>query len=127
MYSWSEDTSKWLGDSRYSYASKGATKRAAAATRAAAHGPRTYEKKDGPNIKVIDPRKHVRSESTNPLIVAVDVTGSMASWPFEIFDRLPLLYNTLSQYREDLEICFGHRRCRLRSLAPPGHLLCRRF
>ena len=25
----------------------------------------------------------------------------MASWPFEIFDRLPLLYNTLSQYRED--------------------------
>jgi hypothetical protein len=31
----------------------------------------------------------------------------MASWPFEIFDRLPLLYNTLSQYREDLEICFA--------------------
>lgn len=107
MYSWSEDTGKWLGDSRYSYSSKGATKRAAAATRAAAHGPRTYEKKDGPNIKIIDPRKHVRSESTNPLIVAVDVTGSMASWPFEIFDRLPLLYNTLSQYREDLEICFA--------------------
>ena len=48
----------------------------------------------------------MRSESTNPLIVAVDVTGSMASWPFEIFDRLPLLYNTLAQYREDLEICF---------------------
>ena len=31
----------------------------------------------------------------------------MASWPFEIFDRLPLLFNTLSQYREDLEICFA--------------------
>jgi hypothetical protein len=31
----------------------------------------------------------------------------MAGWPFEIFDRLPLLYNTLSQYREDLEICFA--------------------
>jgi hypothetical protein len=31
----------------------------------------------------------------------------MASWPMEIFDRLPLLYNTLSQYREDLEICFA--------------------
>ena len=39
--------------------------------------------------------------------MAVDVTGSMASWPSEIFDRLPLLYNTLSQYREDLEICFA--------------------
>lgn len=37
----------------------------------------------------------------------MDVTGSMATWPFEIFDRLPLLYNTLSQYREDLEICFA--------------------
>ena len=35
------------------------------------------------------------------------MTGSMANWPFEIFDRLPLLYNTLSQYREDLEICFA--------------------
>jgi hypothetical protein len=31
----------------------------------------------------------------------------MAQWPFEIFDRLPLLFNTLSQYREDLEICFA--------------------
>jgi hypothetical protein len=56
---------------------------------------------------VIDPRKRVRSDSRNPLVIAVDVTGSMASWPFEIFDRLPLLFNTLSQYREDLEICFA--------------------
>jgi len=31
----------------------------------------------------------------------------MASWPFEIFDRLPLLYNTLAQYRPDTEICFA--------------------
>jgi hypothetical protein len=31
----------------------------------------------------------------------------MANWPFEIFDRLPLLYNTLSQYRPDLEVCFA--------------------
>ena len=70
-------------------------------------GPRTYEKKRKANEKIIDPSKHIRSESNNPLIIAVDVTGSMASWPFEIFDRLPLLYNTLSQYREDLEICFA--------------------
>src|SRR6185295_944325 len=46
-------------------------------------------------------------KSANPIIVAVDVTGSMANWPFEIFDRLPLLYNTLSQYKEDVEICFA--------------------
>ena len=107
MYSWDEDTSDWYGVSSYSYSAKGATKRKAAATRAKARGPRTYEKKNQPNAKIIDPQKHIRSESTNPLIVAVDVTGSMADWPFEIFDRLPLLFNTLSQYREDLEICFA--------------------
>jgi hypothetical protein len=106
MYSWNEDTNDWYGGVSYRYSTKGATKRKAAAARAKAHGPRTYEKKAGPNEKIIDPRKHIRSESSNPLIVAVDVTGSMASWPFEIFDRLPLLYNTLSQYREDLEISF---------------------
>jgi ribosomal protein S27AE len=107
MYSWDEDTSTWYGDGKYRYGPEGAAKRKAAAKRAEAHGPRTYERKGGPNEKVIDPRKRVRTESTNPLIIAVDVTGSMASWPFEIFDRLPLLYNTLAQYREDLEICFA--------------------
>lgn len=107
MYSWDEDTSGWYGDAAYSYSSRGATKRKAASTRAAAHGPRTYEKKSNPLEKLVDPHKHIETQSTNPLIVAVDVTGSMANWPFEIFDRLPLLYNTLSQYREDLEICFA--------------------
>jgi hypothetical protein len=106
MYSWEEDTSKWYGDGAYRYGAKGATRRKAAAERAKAHGPRTYEGASGPNEVIIDPHKHAYSASPNPLIVAVDVTGSMASWPFEIFDRLPLLYNTLSQYREDLEICF---------------------
>jgi hypothetical protein len=107
MYSWDEDTSKWYGDGTYRYDAKGAARRKAAAERAKAHGPRTYEGASGPNEKIIDPHKHVRTESPNPLIVAVDVTGSMANWPFEIFDRLPLLYNTLSQYREDLEVCFA--------------------
>ncbi|MCJ7658320.1 MAG: hypothetical protein MUO67_04130, partial [Anaerolineales bacterium] len=107
MYSWDEDTSAWYGKGKYKYGAAGATKRRTAAERAKALGPRTYEKKHGAMEKIIDPSKHIRSESKNPLIVAVDVTGSMASWPFEIFDRLPLLYNTLSQYREDLEICFA--------------------
>ncbi len=106
MYSWSEDTSSWYGSSTYSYGTAGATRREEAAERAKATGPRTYAQKNKPNEKIIDPAKRLRSTSANPLIVAVDVTGSMASWPFEIFDRLPLLYNTLSQYREDLEICF---------------------
>jgi uncharacterized low-complexity protein len=107
MYSWDEDTSTWYGKGVYSYRAGGSAKRKAAAERAKEHGPRTYEGRSGPNEKVIDPRKRVSTRSANPLIVAVDVTGSMANWPFEIFDRLPLLYNTLSQYREDLEICFA--------------------
>ncbi len=107
MYSWNEDTSTWYGKGEYRYGAKGAAKRKAAAEREKAHGPRTYEARKGPNEKIIDPQKRIRTDSANPLIVAVDVTGSMANWPFEIFDRLPLLYNTLSQYREDLEICFA--------------------
>ncbi|MFN2146139.1 MAG: hypothetical protein ACK2T7_12365 [Anaerolineales bacterium] len=107
MYSWDEDTSSWYGDASYSFSERGAKTRSASASRAKAAGPRTYKKKGGPNAKIIDPKKHISSESKNPLIIAVDVTGSMASWPFEIFDRLPLLFNTLSQYREDLEICFA--------------------
>ena len=107
MYSWLEDTSKWLGAGDYRYSPAGAPKRLAAAERERTLGPRTYEKKNQPNRKIIDPHKHITTESTNPLIIAVDVTGSMASWPAEIFDRLPLLFNTLSQYREDLEICFA--------------------
>lgn len=107
MYTWNEDTSTWYGSGTYRYDAASADKRTAAAERARAFGPRTYSLKDGPNETIIDPRKRISTNTPNPLIVAVDVTGSMASWPFEIFDRLPLLYNTLSQYREDLEICFA--------------------
>lgn len=107
MYSWDEDTSSWYGSGKYAYSDKGKDKRAEAAERAAAAGPRTYDHRSGPNEKVIDPSKRVSSKSKNPLIIAVDVTGSMASWPREIFDRLPLLFNTLVGYRDDLEVCFA--------------------
>lgn len=107
MYSWDEDTSKWYGSKKYAYAPAPAgSVRGEAAERAKAAGPRTYQGKSGPNEKVIDPKKRISTDSPNPVIVAVDVTGSMASWPAEIFDRLPLLFNTLSQYRPDVEICF---------------------
>jgi hypothetical protein len=107
MYTWNEDTSTWYGSGDYRYGAGGKAARDSAATRAAASGPRTYANRSAPNEAIISPRKRIRTESKNPLIIAVDVTGSMASWPFEIFDRLPLLFNTLSQYREDLEICFA--------------------
>jgi len=107
MYTWDDDASSWYGSGAYSYDADGAERRRSEAERAAAHGPRTYAARSGPNEKVIDPRKRIASESANPLIIGVDVTGSMAGWPAEIFDRLPLLYNTLSQYRPDLQICFA--------------------
>lgn len=108
MYSWDEDTSDWRGGAKYSYAPAPAgSKRKEAAERAKASGPRTYGGKTEPNEKIIDPKKRIRSESKNPIVIAVDVTGSMSSWPAEIFDRLPLLFNTLSQYRPDVEICFA--------------------
>lgn len=107
MYAWSDDTSDWYGTPGYSYGTEGKDAREEAARRAASAGPRAYGAHHAPNPAMVDPRKRIRTESKNPLVVAVDVTGSMSSWPFEIFDRLPLLYNTLSQYREDLEICFA--------------------
>ena len=107
MYSWDEDTSKWYGTGKYAYSPVAASMRSAIAERARAAGPRTYDRKVGPNEKIVDPKKRISTESKNPLIIAVDVTGSMSTWPFEIFDRLPLLYNTLSQYRQDVEICFA--------------------
>ncbi|MBM3126994.1 MAG: hypothetical protein FJZ87_18310, partial [Chloroflexi bacterium] len=107
MYSWEEDTSKWYGTGKYAYSPAAASMRTAIAERARAAGPRTYDRKAGPNEGIIDPKKRISTESKNPLIIAVDVTGSMSTWPFEIFDRLPLLYNTLSQYRQDVEICFA--------------------
>ncbi len=107
MYTWDDDGSGWFGKGRYAYSGTSEGRRRREAERAAAHGPRTYDRREGPNEAVVDPRKQVTTSSTNPLLIAVDVTGSMAQWPFEIFDRLPLLYNTLSQYREDLQICFA--------------------
>jgi len=107
MYSWDEDTSKWYGSKAGAYRYAAAPSITRSAERAKASGPRTYQGKSAPNEKIIDPRKRVSTESKNPLIVAIDVTGSMASWPAEIFDRLPLLFNTLAQYRPDVEICFA--------------------
>ncbi|MGC8045278.1 hypothetical protein ACP3WJ_24280, partial [Salmonella enterica] len=73
--------------------------RDASAKAASSAGPRAYAQKREPNMKVVDPKKKITSTSANPLVIGVDVTGSMSTWPYEIFDRLPLLYNTLAQYR----------------------------
>ena len=49
----------------------------------------------------------IKSEAANVLVVCQDVTGSMAAWIDEIFDRLPLLYGETQKYLgDDLEILF---------------------
>ena len=106
MYSWYDDTSDWAKPGAYVYDPTSKESRDAEAVRAAAAGPRTYSDKGQPDMQIVDPKKRITSASKNPVVIAVDVTGSMQRWPFEIFDRLPLLFNTLSQYRSDLEISF---------------------
>lgn len=107
MYSWGDDTDDWAKPGTYVYDAKTVSLRAEAKTKAAEAGPRTYHKGSGPVEQMTTPAKHIRSESPVPFVVAVDVTGSMANWPFEIFDRLPLLYQTLSQYQPELELAFA--------------------
>ena len=106
MYSWGDDMSNWRRPGAYKYDDKTKAKRARAAKAARSAGPRTYGRKSRPDSQWADPKKSISTKSRNPLVVAVDVTGSMKSWPGEIFDRLPLLYQTLSQYRPDLQISF---------------------
>jgi hypothetical protein len=59
--------------------------------------------------KTIPEAKHtLASAAPNVVIVVMDVTGSMAQWPEEIFRRLPLMYAELCEHlgSDDLEILF---------------------
>jgi hypothetical protein len=108
MYCWGDDVTEWADPKAYAFTGspKAHEARAAAAKASADMGGRTYLKRQAPNQDLTTPKKTIFSMSANPIVVAVDVTGSMQTWPAEIFDRLPLLYQTLSQYREDVEISF---------------------
>jgi len=108
MYGWGGSTSDWKKPGKYGFDSARSPYLDKLAKDASAKGPRTYTRRDEPDMKLVDAKgKTISTDSENPLVVAVDVTGSMSSWPAEIFDRLPLLYQTLSQYKPDLEICFA--------------------
>ncbi len=109
MYSWGPSTDDWAKPGAYSFDAARKAAMDTDAALAAKKGGRTYlEGKKGPDLDLVDPRgKRLTTESANPILVAVDVTGSMAHWPAEIFDRLPLLYQTLSQYRQDVAVSFA--------------------
>ncbi|MFH1589816.1 MAG: hypothetical protein ABIB43_04585 [archaeon] len=108
MYGWGSDTSTWKKPGKYKYDSAKSPYLDSLASKSAAKGPRTYNIGSEPNMKLVNPRgRDISSDSENPIIIGVDVTGSMSTWPAEIFDRLPLFYQTLSQYKDDLDISFG--------------------
>lgn len=51
--------------------------------------------------------KDVSTNSTAPVIIAVDQTGSMGDWPATMFSKLPYLDKEGQEYLgEDLEFCF---------------------
>lgn len=106
MYSWGDGMEDWARPDAYKFDDARKAARDADAAAAASKGPRTYQKTKQPG-KLADPRKTIRTTSAVPIVVAVDVTGSMSTWPAEIFDRLPLLYQTLSQYKPDIEVAFA--------------------
>ncbi len=105
MYSWGGSTADWKGSKKYDYGSARARYDRDAAD--AGISARTYNASREPNMDLVDPRgKTIKTDSTDPIIVGVDVTGSMATWPGEIFDRLPLLYQTLAKYKPGAEFAF---------------------
>jgi hypothetical protein len=97
----------WARPDAYRFDDARKAAREADAAAAAARGGRSYEARRAPDEGLTDPRKRLTTTSPTPLVIGVDVTGSMQTWPAEIFDRLPLLYQTLSQYRPELEIAFA--------------------
>lgn len=108
MYSWGDDTNTWKKPGGYDFGSARRAYLEGLKDEAEEKGPRTYSTKKTPKLELVDPKgKNISSESENPIVIAVDVTGSMQTWPAEIFDRLPLLYQTLSKYRPDVEFSFS--------------------
>ncbi len=108
MYSWGNDTSTWKTPKNYKYDSAKAPYLDDLKKEAEEKGPKSYSSKKGPNLQLVDPLgKNIYTESENPIFFWIDGTGSMAKRPEWTFDRSPLLYQTLVQYRPDVEICFG--------------------
>lgn len=108
MYSWGDDTASWKNPGKYDFGSARRAYLDGLKKEADDKGPRTYSTKKGPKMDLVNPKgKELITESENPIVIAVDGTGSMQTWPAEIFDRLPLLYQTLSKYKADTEISFS--------------------
>lgn len=108
MYGWgSDDALGWKKPNAFKYDSAKAPYLDELKKEADEKGPRTYSTKLQPDMAVVDPKnKRLIVQSKNPIIWGIDGTGSMQMWPAEIFDRLPLFYQTAMTWRDDVEALF---------------------
>jgi hypothetical protein len=51
--------------------------------------------------------KNVATTTTHPVVVCIDVTGSMSHWPGIFFEKLPLLGKEVEHYAKDYAISFS--------------------
>jgi hypothetical protein len=73
------------------------------------HVGRSYSVAKSDNKRVADlvPEK-ITTESEAPLVILIDVTGSMGDWPATMFSKLPYMDNECKEYLgEDMEISFA--------------------
>ncbi len=106
MYGWGADTSGFKNPGAYKFDSAKAPYLEDFEKQAKAKGSkRTYNKIKEPILNLVDPKgKTLTTQATNVIIWGQDGTRSYQDWPAEIFDRLPLFFQTLGQYRPDLEM-----------------------
>jgi hypothetical protein len=72
------------------------------------YNPNTRQREEGLPAAVYPTRGRVACAAAEPIVVAVDVTGSMQEWPAVIYDKLPMFYGQLLMqgYLEDPALCF---------------------
>ena len=73
------------------------------------HVGRSYSDAKADNTRVTDlVPTSISTDSKNPLVVLIDVTGSMGDWPAVMFSKLPYMDNECKEYLgEDVEISFA--------------------
>jgi hypothetical protein len=107
MYSWYRDTKDWKRPGAYEYKKNKSAYLDSMDEAAKKMGDRNYLNTGVPNMDLVDPKgKVIKSDSENVIIVAIDGTGSFKPWMKGVYDRVPLIYQTLVQYRPDVEVCF---------------------
>jgi hypothetical protein len=116
-YSWGDDTGETAESvpGGYDYSSARAAYSEAAAAKDSDADAGEADGEDRRSSYSVDHRagktpapmgKELTTESTHPVVIMVDVTGSMSTWPGIIFEKLPLLGMEVERYFPDYAISF---------------------